>query len=858
MPTQKPTREAGHPTASPTYQPTASPTAITIFGEVPSIRRSAVVNVLDSYLIWSWPKNYNSVTASSLWGFHISICKPDDTSWCAHRYYNRSEVHFEGLPYDAITILCYDELTNTENVASLEKPHPAPNQYWHGSQLPVFTYGALLKIEIFPVNTNGVEGPGKTGTIHFAQSTEYESNLDVCCSSEYSGDQCLDLNSNHTECPVIYRPPKYYGSHRKRECGWGSSYPNPPDIPSFANPVDGQTYTPTELPTGAPSPTPTQGPTGAPSISATPAPSPSPTERPSTSPTGRPTEQPVCVGDRQTWDAGFGSCTTYILTPGDSNHAYCDTDCQDGFCAVEVCRECNFCDATNAPTSLPTAVPTAFDPLASVEIREEDNVLDAVVLLHLSNDFSADLVWGFHVKVCLRSDISRCARRYYPLSDVYDGNSSQDPTIVLCHDELTNTPNEAAIEKTHPVPNEYWHGNQLPPFTYGDVLTIEVFPVNTDGVEGPGKQPSIIQYTQSDDNNEVSDICCDETIRPYRADCRDFAFSNCPVTYDPPKLYSAERKRQCGWGSDYLKEFPSIPTFAIDDGDDSTAAPVVLPTSLPTSLPTLVTEFNPVGSIYVQHRDNVLDMMVSWTLPDNFNLHHAWGFHVSICLRNQNSWCAHRYYPLGDVYDSESNDYPTIVLCHDELTNTQNVASLEKPHRVPNEYWHGDQLPHITYGTVLSIEVFPVNTLGVEGPGKLTSFGYYEFQNDYGVDVCCGGGDSSDDCSGYSTANCPVTYDPPKQYNADHKRACGWGSSYPDPSDIPTWFVALPEPRTFSPTAAPTGVPSQTPTAAPTPVPPTGQPTVHLTSVPSSQPSISDGQEPILDGDGEDCPFCLN
>ena len=48
-----------------------------------------------------------------------------------------------------------------------------------------------------------------------------------------------------------------------------------------------------------------------------------------------------CVGDANTWNAGFGSCDTYAT--GLKNHAFCLTDCVDGQCASQVCHECESC-----------------------------------------------------------------------------------------------------------------------------------------------------------------------------------------------------------------------------------------------------------------------------------------------------------------------------------------------------------------------------------------------------------------------------------------------------------------------------------------------------------------------------------
>lgn len=52
--------------------------------------------------------------------------------------------------------------------------------------------------------------------------------------------------------------------------------------------------------------------------------------------------QPECVGDRATYDAGYGSCSSYAL--GAANHGWCNQDVDaDGNVAEGVCSECGVC-----------------------------------------------------------------------------------------------------------------------------------------------------------------------------------------------------------------------------------------------------------------------------------------------------------------------------------------------------------------------------------------------------------------------------------------------------------------------------------------------------------------------------------
>jgi len=48
-----------------------------------------------------------------------------------------------------------------------------------------------------------------------------------------------------------------------------------------------------------------------------------------------------CVGNRATFDAAWGDCSTYV--PGKKNHDYCGKDEMDGLLAEQVCHECGKC-----------------------------------------------------------------------------------------------------------------------------------------------------------------------------------------------------------------------------------------------------------------------------------------------------------------------------------------------------------------------------------------------------------------------------------------------------------------------------------------------------------------------------------
>jgi len=67
-----------------------------------------------------------------------------------------------------------------------------------------------------------------------------------------------------------------------------------------------------------------------------------------------------CLGNPQTWDAGYGLCDTY--GPGSVNSGYCSSDCTDGLCADKVCALCGLCGTGPAPTMTPPYMSTMMPP----------------------------------------------------------------------------------------------------------------------------------------------------------------------------------------------------------------------------------------------------------------------------------------------------------------------------------------------------------------------------------------------------------------------------------------------------------------------------------------------------------------
>jgi len=84
----------------------------------------------------------------------------------------------------------------------------------------------------------------------------------------------------------------------------------------------------------------------------TPSPTPSPGLRrkketllentqPSGGPSGGPSALPTCSGDENSWNAGYGPCTSYA----GMNHGYCSMDMSEGLYARDVCPQCGQCSS---------------------------------------------------------------------------------------------------------------------------------------------------------------------------------------------------------------------------------------------------------------------------------------------------------------------------------------------------------------------------------------------------------------------------------------------------------------------------------------------------------------------------------
>jgi len=72
----------------------------------------------------------------------------------------------------------------------------------------------------------------------------------------------------------------------------------------------------------------------------------------------------TCQGTRwnDDYNAGYGSCETYVEGSGTGNHGYCQFDIKDNLTANDVCHECGVC---SAPTSSAASDATGNDPTST-------------------------------------------------------------------------------------------------------------------------------------------------------------------------------------------------------------------------------------------------------------------------------------------------------------------------------------------------------------------------------------------------------------------------------------------------------------------------------------------------------------
>lgn len=234
----------------------------------------------------------------------------------------------------------------------------------------------------------------------------------------------------------------------------------------------------------------------------------------------------------------------------------------------------------------------------------------------------------------------------------------------------------------------------------------------------------------------------------------------------------------------------------------------------------------PVGQIFVESVDCVLDVPITWTVPDDWteNAEQYWGWRVEVSDRHTD-YSITRYVSLeesGQLAEdplSFEGGMPTYFLCEDEMTGSANAAAPDKPFG-EGLYWDQslpgggdatDGLTEVAYGSLFWVRVYGVSILGEYDPvyveSAIVMYEAWECEP-YAVDVCCpeheGDGGSVHDRLGcgdvFDLAACPVMYDTPKVYGARAKAQCGWGSDFAEPrrAPIPTF------PITSSPTGSPT------------------------------------------------------
>merc|ERR1711966_252637 len=287
--------------------------------------------------------------------------------------------------------------------------------------------------------------------------------------------------------------------------------------------------------------------------------------------------------------------------------------------------------------------------------------------------------------------------------------------------------------------------------------------------EGQCCHVAVVATTPNCESYDITECCADivytpnPTVTP-TCDCPEPPEVNCNPGGG---AFSLEIEVTCPTGFDCDTEIycPGIPSLS--------------PTYVPTNF-----EFSDLGRIFVEGTDCVFDKTVGWQMPDNAadSLDELWGFYVVISDRAGNGEIS-KYYALNDVWLGGDVTDIDIVLCFDEMTNTDNVAVEDKPHS-DGLYWSGSipvggstEWTPPEYGTVYSITVNPVHISGeIQADASTGTFRFSDFMCDtYNVDVCCDANPPSG-CDDYNLNNCGFVYNPPRMYSDDAKGACGWNT----------------------------------------------------------------------------------
>ena len=262
-----------------------------------------------------------------------------------------------------------------------------------------------------------------------------------------------------------------------------------------------------------------------------------------------------------------------------------------------------------------------------------------------------------------------------------------------------------------------------------------------------------------------------------------------------------------------------------------TKSPTDSPTKNPTKSP-IYTGLKPLGSIFVETSDCVLDVPIMFDVP-GFNVKtvavtdlpkYVWGFRFQIKDQTLGGVIT-RYVPLYDVWCKAAKS-PTpdcmyrsvyFVVCYDEVTGTQNPAAPTKPYG-SGKYWSmttepipgglSSQSAYFApwkYETNYILNIAAVHVTGYVYPSKDSAIA---LSGD--AKGCAGGGLDMDecctnngklpvglDCDGedgddlWQTTTCAANmYDPPKYYSSQAKTGCGWLETFPtapaDPSKVPS------------------------------------------------------------------------
>jgi len=181
-----------------------------------------------------------------------------------------------------------------------------------------------------------------------------------------------------------------------------------------------------------------------------------------------------CVGDRNTFSAGHGGCTTYVA--GDKNHDFCASDCdRNGKTAAQTCSECLVCrdDTSRDYTSYMPAA--SYKDVLIMNPPEHSRTYSSVYANDASHKLSKiNSAQGWRagskrVGECMEIDLGKETR----IAGVATQPLRDDSLVRLGHEEPTKIRVEYSLDG---YTYKTFQNFNITPFVDAAVITRTIFP----------------------------------------------------------------------------------------------------------------------------------------------------------------------------------------------------------------------------------------------------------------------------------------------------------------------------------------------------------------------------------------------